>query len=801
MKQNNPWIMRSTIGIALILLLSIMLAACQPAVTPTPLPTEAPVIAPTAVPQEQAPVVTKEPEPVAKVDLSAQLVGPLWLLLGYGDALNPTVVETGVTVTVQFMKDGSLSGFGGCNNFFGSYQLTGDEIKIDPLGSTMMACEKGMNQEAVVLQALEKATKVTFTSTGRLEIVYDPGLPFEHKLIFVPSSKSLVDTFWLLESFGKPDDPHTPVAGTFITAQFAANGTLSGDSGCNHYTTSFTTQDGRMQIAMPASTMRACDKGMEQESVFQHALMQAESYIIHGSTLEINYDRGQGVLRFTANHLPLENVLWTLESMNGERNKVGLLPTTVLFEPGTELGKGRVGGGAMCNNYGGNYTLENDQLKINTIVTTRVACPENVMQTEATYIELLETAQSYKVLGETLTITSEKGTLTFSAKRDPLEGTYWRLTSMGPIDAPTIPSQDADFTAQFIPQEGGPSGLIIGSTGCNDYNAAYVANLKEIKVNLPNKTNNAACPSAFWEQEQQFFLGLNAATTYRILGNTLQIPYDEGHQALNFVAFVPEIPPAPSGGALTPLNRTRWWLVMIGPQLVLPGTETTAEFAINADGQSGTISGNAGCNTYNAPITGVLTFGPSMVSNMFCPEPSELMNQEHQYLTALSTASSFTMAYNQLLIGTRNGLLVYHNQPAPLQPIPPTEQPPQVTEEPPAPPPTEEPPVEPTAKPPVAPTAEPTVEPTAEPPAVPPTAVISAPATGAVDQPILFDGSQSTATGGSIKSYAWDFGDGGKAYVQSIEHKFAKAGTYMITLTVTDSNGKTAKITHTITIK
>ena len=469
----------------------------------------------------------------------------------------------------------------------------------------------------------------------------------------------------------------------------------------------------------------------------------------------------------------------------------------------------------MCNNYSGSYSLDQQVLKIDDLSATQIRCPENVLQAEATYLEMLEAAKSYQVYGETLVITSEKGVLTFSANRAPLEGTAWRLTSMGDVNSPTIPSQGGDFTAQFVPQEGGPSGLIIGSTGCNDYNAAYLANLNELKVNLPNKTNNPNCPPSFWEQEQQFFLGLNAASTYRILGNTLQIPYDEGRQALNFTAYVPQVTPPPSGGPLTPLNGTRWWLVMIGPRPVLPGTQTTAEFAINADGQTGTISGNAGCNTYNAPITGALQLGPIASSMSLCPEPPGVMDQEAAYLAALQTANSFTLASNQLLIGTRSGLLVFYNSPAPLQPVvsptPLPPLPPGPTAIPPTPTPTYVPisgptveplPTEkPTAEPTVEPTEQPTPteEPTAKPPAAP-EAVIKAPTEGAVDQPIKFDASSSTS-GGSITGYAWDFGDGGKGTGMTVQHQYAKPSTYTVTLTVTDDNGKTVTTTHTITIK
>ncbi len=624
MNYRNTLKARSiTMGIILVLIFTVLLSACGPAPTPAPAPTQPP----TAAPQ---PVVTDVPV----ADLTNQLVGPLWMLLGYGDAGNPTIVEPGTNVTMQFAEDNSLNGFGGCNSFFGPYELTGDEIKIGPLGSTMMACEKGMTQESAVTAALQQAYKIAFTEQGRLEIFYDSASSFEKKLVFSLSQKSLVDTLWVLESLGDPAKPSTPETGTIITAQFSEDGLLSGMAGCNNYTTSYVAKDGSMEIKMPASTMRACTKGMEQEAAYLQALTNAESYSIEGTTLEITYDGGKGVLRYSSQQYPLENVLWTLVAMNGDDNMVGQ-PTTALFEPGTEPGKGGVGGAAMCNHYAGIYTQEQETLKIENILTSFMSCPEDVMQAEGTYLETLGAAQSYQIIGKTLVITSEKGILTYSADRTPLEGTYWRLNSMGTITSPTVPSQGAEFIAQFVPQEGGPAGLMIGSTGCNDYNAPYLANLTELKVGLPSLSNNTKCGPDFWEQEQQFFLGLNAASTYRILGNTLQIPYDEGRQALNFTAFVPVIVLPPSGGPLTPLNNTRWWLVTMGPNPVLPGTQTTATFAINADGQTGTISGSGGCNNYNAPITGVLTVGPVASSKKLCPEPPGLMNQEARYLAAL----------------------------------------------------------------------------------------------------------------------------------------------------------------------
>ncbi|WBQ07466.1 S8 family serine peptidase [Kribbella sp. CA-293567] len=55
-----------------------------------------------------------------------------------------------------------------------------------------------------------------------------------------------------------------------------------------------------------------------------------------------------------------------------------------------------------------------------------------------------------------------------------------------------------------------------------------------------------------------------------------------------------------------------------------------------------------------------------------------------------------------------------------------------------------------------------------------------------------FDGSGSKDEGGSIATYRWDFGDGTTGDgVKPAAHKYAKAGSYSVKLTVTDNEGKT----------
>ena len=119
------------------------------------------------------------------------------------------------------------------------------------------------------------------------------------------------------------------------------------------------------------------------------------------------------------------------------------------------------------------------------------------------------------------------------------------LRLVGDADNPRPPVEGSNFTAQFNRLPDLPSGTVTGQTGCNTYNATYTANLQELKINLPAKTNNDACPwgTGNFEVEQQFFLGLNSATSYRIIGNVLQILYGEPEN-LQVLSFVASQPPA-----------------------------------------------------------------------------------------------------------------------------------------------------------------------------------------------------------------------------------------------------------------
>ncbi|MDX1410260.1 MAG: PKD domain-containing protein, partial [Saprospiraceae bacterium] len=53
---------------------------------------------------------------------------------------------------------------------------------------------------------------------------------------------------------------------------------------------------------------------------------------------------------------------------------------------------------------------------------------------------------------------------------------------------------------------------------------------------------------------------------------------------------------------------------------------------------------------------------------------------------------------------------------------------------------------------------------------------------------------------GSVVSHVWDFGDGKSASGETVYHDYAKAGTYRITLTVTDDRGASGTATTSLLV-
>lgn len=281
MKRNSLWI------VALLVALSVVLAACSPAGGAEP------------AAQESADSETN----LEKTEDMAQsnLEGTRWVMTSYLNAAGELVEGlSGTNVTLEFGPEGRVGGNSGCNTYFAGYTVDGNSLTISQAGSTMMACEEAiMAQEAAYLAALQSAA--TFTVEGdELRIANGDG---ETVLVFQAETPvSLTGTTWTGSMVNTGTEAVTSVmADTTITANFTEDGKLNGSAGCNTYMTSYTLDGNNITIQPLATTRKLCPEPagiMEQEAAFVNMLPQAATYTISGDKLELRTADGALIASF-----------------------------------------------------------------------------------------------------------------------------------------------------------------------------------------------------------------------------------------------------------------------------------------------------------------------------------------------------------------------------------------------------------------------------------------------------------------------------------------------------------------------
>jgi len=97
-------------------------------------------------------------------------------------------------------------------------------------------------------------------------------------------------------------------------------------------------------------------------------------------------------------------------------------PIPAVADAGAQLtfnGDGTVGGNSGCNGFGGDYSVEGDQITFGQITSTLMACEDARMaQEDAVHTVLTDTA-TYAIEGNTLTLTNNDMVLVFTRGQYP----------------------------------------------------------------------------------------------------------------------------------------------------------------------------------------------------------------------------------------------------------------------------------------------------------------------------------------------------------------------------------------------
>lgn len=237
-------------------------------------------------------------EESAAAESSVDLAGTSWNLVSA--AIDGDDLAAVGGPTLAFGDDGTLSGSTGCNRFNGTYTQDGSGLAIVVGGVTLVACldPAATAQEAAILASLPEVT--TFSAGDQLVLNNSDD---DTLLTYEPGLDSVEGTSWTATGVNNGNGGVESSALTeTITAEFGADGALTGFSGCNTYNGTYeASDDGAMTITGVASTRMACDEAaMTLEGQYLAALGQVATFTIDGSSLNLRDASGATQANYVA---------------------------------------------------------------------------------------------------------------------------------------------------------------------------------------------------------------------------------------------------------------------------------------------------------------------------------------------------------------------------------------------------------------------------------------------------------------------------------------------------------------------
>ncbi len=192
--------------------------------------------------------------------------------------------------TVAFEADGTLSVRADCNQVRGTYRQAGRKLSLQLGPSTQVACPPGSRADVFVQQLGAVVSQVSTESVLVLNLQQDSG-----NMLFEPQAAvPLSGTNWQVQSYNNGRGAvTTPLQDSEMTAVFAPDGTISGSSGCNSFTGSYSVEGSSLSIGSVTSTQQTCsDPVMEQEQAYLTALQASTKYSQTADRLTLRNDDG-----------------------------------------------------------------------------------------------------------------------------------------------------------------------------------------------------------------------------------------------------------------------------------------------------------------------------------------------------------------------------------------------------------------------------------------------------------------------------------------------------------------------------
>jgi heat shock protein HslJ len=226
-----------------------------------------------------------------------------------------------------------------------------------------------------------------------------------------PRPSSLAGTSWRVTGYNDQGTFVAVLPETQLTARFGAVGLVSGETGCNSYSASYSIDGSALAIGPIATTLRAClsEAAAAQEQAFVTALSLSTQYAFAGDQLTLSDATGGTQLELLTESSSLGGAPWQVTSYNNGRGAV------VSVVAGSELtalfgDDGLVSGNSGCNDYRATYSVDGRTIAIGPIATTRLACSTDELATqESLFLTALGASTRFELAGDKLTLRNADG--------------------------------------------------------------------------------------------------------------------------------------------------------------------------------------------------------------------------------------------------------------------------------------------------------------------------------------------------------------------------------------------------------
>ena len=187
---------------------------------------------------------------------------------------------------------------------------------------------------------------------------------------------SSTGTSWLLSQVPTSSGPTLDAAARRAATLQFADGSVSGSTGCNDFSGTYTVDGDVLTIELGPMTQKACtDLALQaQETAIVERLPKVASYAVTDDGLTLSDESSVALLIYAVNDTAVAGTSWVATGVNNGKGAVSSTALTdkltAVFGPDNILS-----GSGGCNTFTAEYTVGgSDGLQFGLIASTRMAC-------------------------------------------------------------------------------------------------------------------------------------------------------------------------------------------------------------------------------------------------------------------------------------------------------------------------------------------------------------------------------------------------------------------------------------------